>query len=318
MKLRDWLPLILTVVVFGFFTIKDPSSFNLGYLLYSSSLYAEAGLLAIGMTFVICSGSIDLSVGSNLILTACITAKLMEAGVPIPVALGLSLVCGTLFGLINGALVAGLKLPPFLVTVGTMAAFRGAAQALVGPSSVKIPASLKGIDKQTFLFLPIPILLTIVVAVGAWFLLHRTVFGKWVVSTGSSERVSTYSIVPVTRVRLTVFALTGFLAGLGSILLLSRLGVARHDLLPGVELDAITMVVVGGTAIAGGRGTIFGTVSALFLIMVIKTGMGVANIKAEYQLTIIGFILIASVLAQNWDQNRSKRIKYRSDGAVST
>ncbi len=301
------IPLGLLIIAFLVASRLSPNFLDARYLLDTSTIYVEAGLIALAMTFVIVSGNIDLSVGSTLVLTACLTAKAQEAGLPVFATVLFALGIGTTLGVLNGLLVAKFRLPSFLVTLGTMAAARGAAQAMLGPGSVKLPPGFTGLDQSTLLGIPWPLAILLFVAVLAAVLLHRTTFGRWVFAVGANESATRYSGVPVDRVKISVFALAGLMAGLGALLVNSRLGVARHDLVRGLELDAITIVVVGGTAIQGGKGTILGTVIALFLVMVIKTGMGVANVKAEYQLTAIGALLILTVMAQKLGAVRRHR-----------
>lgn len=294
---RALIPAVLLVVGGILASIFARNFMDPSYLLDSSTLYMEIGLIALAMTLVIVCGQIDLSVGSNVVLTACLSAKLLEAGWGIPATAAAACLIGTLFGVFNGVLVAKLKLPSFLVTLGTMAIFRGAAQAMMGPGSIKLPKDFTGLDQRYVLGLPWPLLIFLVAACVYGFILHATVYGRWIFAVGTNESAARYSGLPIDRVKISVFALTGLMAGMGALLVDSRLGVARHSLAVGMELDVITVVVVGGTAITGGRGTILGSVLSLFLIMMIRTAMGVSNVKAEYQLTIIGTLLIAAVLA---------------------
>jgi len=297
--MRALIPAVLIVIAFFVCSRLSPHFADAAYLLNSSTLYMEMGLISLGMTLVIISGNIDLSVGSILVLTACITAKLLDIGLSIPLAVVMALGIGTVLGMINGLVVAKLRIPSFLVTLGTMALYRGAAQAMLGPTSVKLPHNFVGLDMKSVGGLPYPLIIFLLAAIVIGLLLHQTVFGRWIFAVGTNESASLYSAIPVDRVKIIVFALTGFLCGIGALMIDSRLGVARHDLVPGIELDAITVAVVGGASIAGGKGTILGTVLALVLIDVLHTGMGVANVKAEYQLTVIGVLLVAAVLLMN-------------------
>lgn len=312
MKSREWVPGILIILALIGFSRLSPSFFDIHFLLANSTLYAEIGLLALGMTFVIITGNIDLSVGANMILTGCLTAKLMEGGCPMVLAILAGCVMGTFFGFLNGWLVAKLELPSFLVTLGTMAFYRGAAQAMLGPVSVKLPPEFKGVDTFTFVGLPWPLFIFVAASLICGLVLHRTVFGRWVFAVGTNEAASRYSGIPVDRVKILTFALTGLFAGISALLLDSRLGIVRHDLSRGIELDAITVAVLGGVSILGGKGTILGTFLALFLIAVLKTGMGLGNVKAEYQLTIIGVLLIVAALSMNFAELMQKRFQSRS------
>ncbi len=299
-RLRDlWIPLGLLIVSFLLAGRLSPHFLDIRYLLDTSTLYVEAGLLALAMTLIITSGNIDLSVGSSIVLAACISAKLQAGGMPLAGAILVALCVGVGVGVMNGLLVAKLKLPSFLVTLGTMATARGAAQAMLGPSSVKLPSIFTGLDQALIAGVPWPLVIFLVIAIAFGIVLHTTVFGRWVTAVGTNESAARYSGLPVDRTKITVFALAGLAAGIGALLVNSRLGVARHDLVRGIELDAITIAVVGGTSIRGGKGSILGTVLAFFTIMVLKTGMGVANVKPEYQLTAIGALLVLAVAIQS-------------------
>jgi rhamnose transport system permease protein len=282
----------------------SPHFLDVRYLLDTSTIYAEMGLLALAMTIVIISGNIDLSVGSIMVLVASLAAKMFEAGLSLPLVIVASATIGAGLGGINGWFVAKLKLPSFLMTLGTMAMARGVAQAMLGPNSIKLPKEFVGLDQSTIFGIPWPLLIFLSCAVVTGVLLHKTVFGRWVIAVGSGEKAALFSGVPVDRIKVIVFALSGFMAAIAALLMDSRLAVARHDLARGIELDAITIAVVGGAAIKGGEGTILGTTLALFLIMVLKTAMGVANVKAEYQLTAIGVLLILAVFAERLRPSR--------------
>lgn len=293
----EFIPFLLTILAFGAGSLVSPYFLDLRYLLDSSSLYVEGGILALGMTFVIATGQIDLSVASNMALVACLTAKLIALGVPIGLVAPVAILAGAALGAINGALVAYGRLPSFLVTLGTLALYRGAAQAWMGSTSVPLPANFTGIDRQyvPFIWIPLPLVIFLALSVIASLVLRKAIFGRWALATGVNSVAAKFSGVPIQRVWMFVFMLTGALAGLAAILINSRLGVARFDHARGLELDIITVTVLGGTSIYGGRATIVGTVLALFLVALVRTGMGLANFSSESQLTVIGGLLIFSV-----------------------
>ena len=316
---KAWVAGILSLVSIFVFSRMSPEFLDWHFLVTNSTTYVEVGLLALGMTFVIVAGQIDLSVASLMALVACLAALLLKKGASIEEVVGFALVAGAFLGYVNGFLVAKLKLPSFLVTLGTLAVYRGMAQAILGPRSVEIPHQFVGIDQVGVAGIPDPVLLFAILAAVTGLLLHQTVFGRWVVATGSNESAARYSGVPTEKVKIAVFVLTGVLAGIGALLMISRLGVARFDLASGQELDAITIVVVGGASIMGGQGSMLGTVLSLCLIDIIKTGMGVANVKLPYQLTVIGILLILAVLAINgsellarWKSSRTSQQSFES------
>ena len=293
----ETIPAILLILAFGAGILQSPFFLDFRYLLDRTTLSAETGLLALGMTFIIVTGNIDLSVASNMALVACAVAKLAGSGLSLPLVIVLALVLGGLLGAFNGLLVAYAKLPSFLVTLGTMALYRGIAQAWMSSASAALPDSFKGADKLDFpgLGVPLPFGIVLVFALLLGLMLHRTVVGRWVYSVGINERAAFYSAVPTRAVKFWVFVLVGVLAGIAALLIDSRFGVARFDHGRGMELDAITAAVLGGTSIYGGRGTILGTVLALLLIAVIQTGMTLANVSAGIQLTVVGTLLVFAV-----------------------
>ncbi len=311
MKRPELVTAALVVLAFIAGAIESPYFLHAGYLLDQTSLYVEGGFLALGMTFVIVGGQIDLSVASAMALVAAVTAKLFAAGWPVWAGGSAGLALGALLGWFNGFLVGRLRLPSFMVTLATMAGFRGAAQALLGAQSVRIPARFEGIDRLHVLGTPAPVPL-VLLAIGAVFaaaLLHRTVFGRWVFSIGTNHRAALFSGVPVARVTTALFVLSGVCAGIGGLLIDSRLGVARYDHARGLELDVITAVVLGGASISGGKGSILGTVLAVLLLMLVRTNMGVSNVTAEYQLTAIGALLVIAVLIRSAFERRSRVVK---------
>lgn len=294
-------PAFLFVLAFAVGALRSDYFLDVKYLLESTALYAETGLLILGMTFIIVSGNIDLSVASTLALVACVVAKLSAAGLPMPVAALLGLITGCLLGGFNGLLVAYAKLPSFLVTLGTLALYRGLAQALMGTESVKLPDSFVGLDRLDIPLIrtPVPSAIVLVLALVLGLVLHRTIWGRWVFAVGTSEEAAYFSGVPTRRVRFWVFVLAGFLAAVAALTIDSRLGVARFDHARGLELDAITAVVLGGTSIQGGRGSILGSILALMLIFVVRVQMGLANVTAEVQMTVVGTLLIFAVAVTN-------------------
>lgn len=315
--IRQWLrrPEMITVglliIAFVVASLISPYFLDVSFLLSSSTLYLEIGVMAIGMTFIIISGNVDLSVASILALTATLMAVFyVEMGLYLGIAIVLALAFGALLGFINGFLIAVLNLPSIPVTIGTLALYRGVAQILIGDGSLLgFPDWFKSTHRVYVPGTPIPatLIMFLVLALIFGIVLSKTTFGRWVYSIGTNEDAARFSGVPVERVKMLIFTLTGLLSGLAGIMMASRFQVSRYDHARGFELDVITAVVLGGTDIFGGRGSMFGTVAALFLLAVLRTGMGVANIKAQNQLAVVGTILIISILASNLASRLRKR-----------
>jgi len=267
------------------------------YLLESVTLFAEVGIVALVLNFVIASGVIDLSVGSTTVLVACLYAKLASSGQSLPVCIFAAIGAGALLGWVNVLLVKTLAAPAFLVTVATLALYRGVAQVLMGPKSVEIPAAWVGVDTQTFAGLTIPLWILVIVAIVLGVIFDRHVFGRATIAVGANESAARYAGVNIDKTRAIGFILVGIASAVAGVLMVSRLGLARHEFSRGMELDAITMVVVGGTSIRGGKVDVLGTVLAFLLISLVRTVMGIANLPSEYQFSFMGLLLILAVVA---------------------
>lgn len=291
------------VLSFGVSALLSPYFLDAYFLFDETSLFMELGILALAMTLVIISGNIDLSVASGLALVGAVTAILhVKAGVPMGLVIPMALLFGCGLGLFNGLLITRLRLPSLTVTLGTLALYRGLAQILMGDHSISgFPQWFLGADYvKAGGLVPLPLLLFLVLALLTALLLHKTTFGRYVFAIGTNEAAARYSGMPVERVKLTVFVLSGLAMAIGALLMLSRISVARYDLALGNELAVITAVVLGGVHIFGGRGTIPGVVLALFVIGFLRSGMGVANISSQSQLIVIGLLLLFSVAVGNW------------------
>ncbi|HYO10172.1 MAG TPA: ABC transporter permease [Tepidisphaeraceae bacterium] len=296
----EMVTIVLFVLVFAASAATSDAFLDYRFLLNSTSLYMEVGLLALAMTFVIISGNIDLSVGSGTALVAVASSLAFAAGVPMPMVIPLALLMGVALGLFNAAMVTLLRLPSLTVTLGTLALYQGIAQVLLGDRSQGgFPRWFTGINYRGVGPVPMPLVIFLIAAAILGVVLARTVFGRRVYAIGTNEAAARYSGIPVNRVKVLVFALSGLMMGAAALMLNSRLTVARYNNLPAAELAAITAVVLGGTDIFGGRGTIFGTVVALLLLGIVKKGMGLQNVSPEYQLTVNGGLLIVAVILTN-------------------
>ena len=302
----ELIPAVLFLLTFVVAAIKNRYFLDFAYLLDTTSLFAEGALLVIGMTYVIICGQIDLSVGSMVALIACVFAKVVSAGCPVPFAIIVAIAAGLSFGAINGILVAYVRLPSFLVTLSTMALYRGAAQAMLASKSEPVAKSFIGIDHQVVagVHIPLPLAIVIVFVTIFGLLLHRTNIGKRVFAVGTNEVASLYSGVRTARTKMMVFMLSGGLAAIAALLIDSRLGVARFDHAKGLELDVITATVLGGVSITGGKGTLGGAMIAFALVGIVRTALGLANANAEIQLTILGALLIVAVSLNRLMENR--------------
>ncbi|MGP8311856.1 ABC transporter permease [Enterocloster aldenensis] len=253
--------------------------------------------LACGMTFVILLGGIDLSVGSVIAVTGCVSAGMITwVGLPVPVGILIGILCGTLVGALNGIIVSRTTIPAFIVTLATMNIGRGIARIYTHAQTIAVLD-----DSYTFwgmgsiLGLPIQLYLIIAVVVLTSFILNRTGLGRHIYATGGNKIASEYSGINVKRVTFFVFVLSGFLASLAGVLTVGRTFTATMIMGDGAEMDAIAAVVLGGTSMSGGKGSISGTVIGVIVIGILKNGMNLLGIDSSWQYVVQGIVILIAV-----------------------
>ncbi len=264
------------------------------------------GVLAIGMTFVIISGGIDLSVGSIVALTGIVTAGLIRSDMNMASAIFLGVSCAVVFGALNGFFIAQWNLAPFIVTLATMTIARGLTFICSdGKPISSLPQSFLLIGKGNLmmgpLVLPLPALILGVVFICCLFLLKYTSFGRYVYAVGGNEYAAVVSGINTKMVKIFVYTLCSFLAAIASIILTARIAVGLPQAGQGYELDAIAAVVIGGTSLAGGRGKLWGTIIGVLILGVLSNGLDLLNIGSFYQQIVKGVIILVAVLM---DANR--------------
>ena len=258
----------------------------------------EIGLLALAMTPIILAGGIDLSVGSLLGLCAIVFGKLSrDAGLPIPVAAVCTMGIGALAGGLNAILITRLRLPPLIVTLGTYSLFRGFAEAMTRgvDTFTNFPASFLFLGQERWLGLPAQAFVFIPVAVGIWLLVHRTTYGRSVRAIGFSPEGARYAGIPVERRLAQAYVTAGIIAALAAIIYTARLGQAKADAGTGYELFAITAVVLGGTSIFGGIGSVHGTLLGVAAIAVLNNGLVHARQPREVAGMLTGVLLVLAL-----------------------
>ena len=290
--------LILIVAVFGFVA---PNFFTEGNLLNITRQASINMVLAAGMTFVILTGGIDLSVGSMLGTTAVVAMVVSLdpafAGLTIPAALG----AGLIMGLFNGVLVAGAGLPPFIVTLGTYTAMRGAAYLLAdGTTVINSDINFEWIGNGYLGSVPWLIIIAFAVIALCWFILRRTTLGVHIYAVGGNVQAARLTGIKVGMVLVFVYAMSGMLSGLGGLMSASRLYSANGNLGVGYELDAIAAVILGGTSFVGGIGTITGTLIGALIIATLNNGMTLMGVSYFWQLVIKGAVIIIAVLIDKY------------------
>ena len=240
-------------------------------------------------------------------------------GVNIWVAALAALLLGTLGGMLNGYLVARVKLPSLVVTLGTYAFYRGLAYGFLGDQAARgYPEAFTylGQGRMFDTLIPFSVALFIVLAIVFGLVLHRTTFGRYLYAIGNNENATLYSGVPVERIKFIIYTLSGFMAALAGLILAARFGSTRPDIGTGLELAVITAVVLGGVDINGGRGTMLGAVLSLFLIGLMRFGMGLLNIQGQVQGVVIGLLLILSILLPNIAQQASFLKRFQRNGQL--
>ena len=293
------------LVIFAVFSVLSPYFLtrdnSLGILLAT----AVNGVLALGVTFVIITACIDLSVGTVMTLSAVMTGvAITNAGLPIPVGIVAGLATGLFCGFINGIVISRMGVPPFITTLGMMMIARGLSLVIsqVKPiyfndTPVFRQITMGSVVGTVVPALPIPnaVLILFGAAPVAAFLLAKTVLGRYTIAIGSNEEATRLSGVNVANWKTAVYALGGLFSGLAGVLIASRLNSAQPALGAGYELDAIAAVVIGGTSLSGGEGTILGTIIGAFIISTLTNGLRILGVPQEWQMVVTGVIVILAV-----------------------
>ena len=262
----------------------------------------EVAIMALPMTLIIIAGEIDLSVESMAGLSCALLGFLFAAGVPVEAAIPIVLIVGALGGLLNGVLVTGAGLPSLVVTLGTLALFRGLALVVLGPKGISgFPEWFTDFGFGTVPGTPIPwpLLVFVALAVVLGVVLHGTWVGRQIYAVGKNAGASRYSGVRVARIKLLLFVLSGTVAALAGVILTARFASARADVGQGLTLTVVTIVLLGGVNIFGGRGTIPGVVLAALILAILGNVLRLTNISAEIQSIAVGLLLIVSVVIPN-------------------
>ncbi|MDX8498081.1 ABC transporter permease [Mesorhizobium sp. VK4C] len=285
---------VIAVIIFAVNSFASPYFLDPWSLSDLTFNFTEKGLIALAMALLIISGEIDLSVAAIVALASTMMGMAVQAGAGTPLLVAIGIAVGLGCGAFNGLLVTRLGLPSIVVTIGTMSLFRGIAFIILGDQAYKgYPASFaffgQGYVWWVFSF---ELALFLVAALIYWFVLHRTSFGRKVFAIGNNPVASQFSGVRVGRIKFILFCLTGLMSGIASVLITSRLGSTRPSIAQGYELEAITMVVLGGVSILGGAGSILGVVLAAFIMGLVTFGLGLLNVPGIVMSIFIGLLLI--------------------------
>lgn len=290
-------PLIGLAVMFIILSFLSPYFLTTDNLLNITRQVTVNAILATGMTFVIISAGIDLSVGSILALSGCVMALALKSGVGIFPGILIGLATGSLCGFVNGFLIGVMRIPPFIATLGMMSIARGLV--LVVTKGYPVFGLPVGFDYLGTGYLwdviPVSLILTIIVVVAAHFVLKHMKIGRYVYVIGGNEEAAVLSGINVKLHKTIIYTICGFLAGLASVMFVSRLNSAQPTAGIAYELDAIAATVIGGTSLFGGVGAIWGTVIGALIMGVLRNGLNLLNVSSFWQQVAIGFVIIVAV-----------------------
>lgn len=301
-RLLAFAGLVALMVVFSIASDNFLQTDNLVSILQATSVN---GVLAIACTLVIVSGGIDLSVGCLMTFCAVVTGVVLTNwGMPLPLGILAAIATGAACGALSGWLVAQLRVPPFIATLGMMMLLKGLALVISGSKPIYFldTPGFEAIAQDSLLgavlpALPIPnsVLILFAVAIGASWLLSQTLFGRYAFALGSNEEAARLSGLQVKRWKMAVYAVGGAICGIAGLLIASRLNSAQPALGQGYELDAIAAVVIGGTSLVGGRGSVLGTLIGAFIMSVLANGLRILNVPQEWQTALTGIIIVLAV-----------------------
>ena len=291
-KYKSLIGLVLLCIVI---TIVTPNFLSVSNI---TNVFTQVSVNAIiGMTFVILTGGIDLSVGSTLAISGAVGASIVKSTGNVFLAIIVAAVIGIAVGLINGLLVSKGKLQAFIVTLATMTIFRGATLVFTDGTPIsKLPEAFVKIGNGKLGFMPIPVIITIIIAIIAVYALSQTRFGRYLYALGGNEDASRLSGINTDKIKTLVYVVSGFASAIAGVIITSRIGSASPNAGTGFELDAIAAVVIGGTSLAGGEGTITGTLIGALIIGVLNNGLNLMNVSPFYQSIVKGLVILIAVL----------------------
>jgi ribose/xylose/arabinose/galactoside ABC-type transport system permease subunit len=311
--IRQLLPFASLLLILIALSVLVPDKFltadNFLNIFRRSSVNA---IIAVGMTAIIISGGIDLSVGSMMALSGMVGAWTMQHFGGDNLTAGATwlgtfagIATGTLAGFLNGALINGLKLPPFILTLGTMSAFRGISYVMNDGQPYNVPG-YKFLGDGLVFGVPVSIVIAVTIILAAIFILNRTTLGRYTYAIGANKTATLYSGVNVTRNLIIIYTLAGLLVGVAAMIATSRTVSSQPTAGIGLELDIIAAVVIGGASLNGGRGTIVGTVIGTLLISFLRNGCTLVGISTNVQLIVIGVIIVVAVSVDQMARGKSK------------
>ena len=298
--------ILALIILMIFVSILNPAFLQSNNLLNLMRQLIINGFIALGMTFVILTGGIDLSVGSTLALTSAIFAGLLQNGMNTGLAILIALVLGLVLGLLNGILITKGKLAPFIVTLATMTIFRGLTLVYTDGRPIAGPRddfAFKFLGKGQFLGIPFQVILFILAFLVLWMILNKTALGRKIYAGGGNEKASFISGINIDKVKIWVYVISSLMAVLSGLVLTSRLNSAQPTAGAAYEMDAIAAVVLGGTSMTGGSGSLTGTLIGILILGVLNNGLNLLGVSSFYQQIVKGIVILIAVLI---DRKRNK------------
>ncbi|MCO4352522.1 ABC transporter permease subunit [Staphylococcus agnetis] len=295
-KLIPFLGLILLIIMIS---VLNPAFLDLSNLLNLLRQISINGLIAFGMTFVILTGGIDLSVGSILALSSACIALMITSGVDPIIAIILGVLIGFILGVVNGLFVTKGNMAPFIATLATMTIFRGLTLVVTDGNPITNLGDnylFQLFGKGYFFGVPVPAVTMTIVFIVLFILLHKTTFGRYTYAIGGNEIASKISGIKVNRVKILIYGISGLMSALAGAILTSRLNSAQPTAGTAYELDAIAAVVLGGTSLTGGKGRIVGTLIGVLIIGVLNNGLNLLGVSSFYQQVVKGVVILIAVL----------------------
>ncbi|MFZ4825838.1 MAG: ABC transporter permease [Phototrophicaceae bacterium] len=303
---REGVLFIIMLVAMAILSTQNKNFLTSSNLLNQVRLLTEVGLVALPMTYIIITGGIDLSVGSILGLCAIMLGySWQEWGLPLPIAIVICLAVGVLAGFINGLFIVRVKVPPLIMTLATLAFYRGLAEGISrGRSARGYPEWFFQMGQGDFWGIPTQIWLLLIFTLLAGIVLARTTLGRTLYAIGNNEIGARFSGLPVNRNLLIIYTFSGLMSALAAYIFVSRVSTTRSDMGSGLELDVIAAVVLGGTSIFGGSGSIVGTMIGVVLIQLLKNGLALSGVASDATIVVVGGVLVLSILINNFIQDR--------------
>lgn len=298
--------IVALIILIVFVSVLNPAFLQVNNLLNLMRQLIINGFIALGMTFVILTGGIDLSVGSTLALTSAIFAGLLQGGMPTILAILISLGLGLVLGLLNGILITKGKLAPFIVTLATMTIFRGLTLVYMDGRPIAGPKddfAFQFLGKGQFFGIPFQVFLFIIAYLILWILLTKTSYGRKIYAVGGNEKASFISGIKIDKVKILVYVISALMAVLSGLVLTSRLNSAQPTAGSAYEMDAIAAVVLGGTSMTGGSGSLTGTLIGILILGVLNNGLNLLGVSSFYQQIVKGVVILIAVLI---DRKRNK------------